>query len=132
MDYRRRPWTRPIDELLGMEHAELHLLVAIGAAVADLMDGQERNVADLTALQAAVDNLGADSTADHDAIIAAFTALGAQITDLTAQIAALVAGQVDQATIDSLTATVVAADAAFDSAAAAVAPVVVPVEPPVV
>lgn len=126
MDYRRRPWTRPIDELLGMEHAELHLLVAIGAAVADLMDGQERNVADLTALQAAVDNLGTDSTADHDAIIAAFTALGAQITDLTAQIAALVAGQVDQATIDSLTATVVAADAAFDSAAAAVAPVVVP------
>ena len=115
-------WRKTVHELEAMEHIEIHLLVEIG----QLLEG---HMADFTALQAAVDNLGTDSTADHDRILTAFSDLGAQITDLKAQIEALSAGQVDQATIDALTATVTAADAAFDSAAETVAPVVV--APPV-
>ena len=120
-------WRKTVRELEAMEHVEIHLLVDLGHLL-------EEHMADFTALQAAVDNLGTDSTADHDRILAAFGDLGVQIEDLKAQIAELTAGQVDQATIDALTATVTAADAAFDSVAETVAPVVVapPVEPPVV
>jgi TRAP-type uncharacterized transport system substrate-binding protein len=115
-------WRKTVRELEAMEHIEIHLLVEIG----QLLEG---HMADFTALQAAVDNLGTDSTADHDQILAAFEDLGAEITDLKTQIEALTAGQVSQETIDALTATVTAADAAFDATAATVAPVVV--APPV-
>lgn len=138
-DRRDLPWERPHERLEQMEHAEIRMLrwlinaeVVIGRLLIDLLDGQEKNMADLTALQAAVAELGSDSTADHDRILAAFGDLGAQIDDLKAQIAALQAGQIDQATVDALTATVASADAAFDDAANAVAPVVTPpAEPPV-
>jgi acetolactate synthase small subunit len=129
MNERSRPWTRPIDQLIGMEHVELHLLIALGVHADLNMEQQEKIMADLSALQAAVDNLGTDSTTDQAAVMAAFTALGTQLADLKAQVDALVAGQVDQATIDALTTTVTAADAAFDQTAAAVAPTVQPVTP---
>ena len=129
MNEQSRPWTRPIDQLIGMEHVELHLLIALGVHADLNMEQQEKIMADLSALQAAVDNLGTDSTTDQAAVMAAFTALGTQLADLKAQVDALVAGQVDQATIDALTTTVTAADAAFDQTAAAVAPTVQPVTP---
>lgn len=129
MNERLRPWLRPIDQLIGMEHIELHLLIALGVHADDIMEQQEKIMADLTALQAAVDKLGSDATADHDAIIAAFTATQVALADLTAQVAALIAGAVDQATIDALAASVATADAAFNDTAAAVAPVVQPVVP---
>lgn len=83
-------------------------------------------MADITALQAAVDKLGTDASADHDAIIAAFTAAKTSIDALTAQVAALSVGSIDQATIDSLTAAAEAADTSINDAAAAVVPVVTP------
>ena len=129
MNEQSRPWTRPIDQLIGMEHVELHLLIALGVHADLNMEQQEKIMADLSALQAAVDNLGTDSTTDQAAVMAAFTALGTQLADLKTQVDALVAGQVDQATIDALTTTVTAADAAFDQTAAAVAPTVQPVTP---
>jgi hypothetical protein len=121
-----KSWNKPVDELAGGERAELHLLMELGVHSDDIMEKLEEAMADLTALQAAVDNLGTDATANHDAILTSFTAANAKLDDLATQIAALTAGQVDQATIDALTATVTAADAAFDQVAAAVVPVVVP------
>ncbi len=120
-----RLWNKPVDELAGGEHAELHLLMELGVHSDDIMEKLEEAMADLSALQAAVTQLGADATADHDAIIAAFTGTKAALDALTAQVAALTAGAVDQATIDALAASVATADAAFNDAAAAVAPVVV-------
>lgn len=86
----------------------------------------ETLVSDISGLQAAVDKLGTDATADHDAIIAAFAATQAALADLTAQVAALTAGQISQDTIDALTAAATAADQAFNDTAAAVVPVVTP------
>ena len=115
-------WRKTVRELEAMEHIEIHLLVEIG----QLLEG---HMADFTALQAAVDNLGTDSTANQGKILAAFGDLGSKITTLTDQIAALTAGELSQEQIDALTTTVTAADAAFDSVAATVAPEVV--APPV-
>lgn len=124
-------WNKPIDELAGGERAELHLLMELGVHSDDIMEKLEEAMADITALQAAIAQLGADATTDHDAILAAFTGTKAALDALNAQVATLTAGQVDQAAIDALTTAAAAADAAFNDAAAAVAPVVVapPVQP---
>jgi hypothetical protein len=124
-------WKQPIDELAGGERAELHLLIELGVHSDDIMEKLEEAMADITALQAAIAQLGADATTDHDAILAAFTGTKAALDALNAQVATLTAGQVDQAAIDALTTAAAAADAAFNDAAAAVAPVVVapPVQP---
>lgn len=84
---------------------------------------------DITGLTDAINKLGADATADHDAILAAFSTASTKLDDLTAQVAALQAGQLDQATIDSLKATAEAADTAINDAAKAVTPVVAPPAP---
>ena len=124
-------WKQPIDELAGGERAELHLLIELGVHSDDIMEKLEEAMADITALQAAIAQLGTDATTDHDAILAAFTGTKAALDALNAQVATLTAGQVDQAAIDALTTAAAAADAAFNDAAAAVAPVVVapPVQP---
>ena len=124
-------WNKPIDELAGGERAELHLLIELGVHSDDIMEKLEEAMADITALQAAIAQLGTDATTDHDAILAAFTGTKTALDALNAQVATLTAGQVDQAAIDALTTAAAAADAAFNDAAAAVAPVVVapPVQP---
>jgi len=128
-----KSWNKPIDELAGGERAELHLLIELGVHSDDIMEKLEEAMADITALQAAIAQLGTDATTDHDAILAAFTGTKAALDALNAQVATLTAGQVDQAAIDALTTAAAAADAAFNDAAAAVAPVVAPVvTPPVV
>lgn len=98
----------------------------IGRDTDEILKGQRILMADISTLQAAVDKLGADATADHDAIIAAFTEAKTSIDALTAQIAALSAGTIDQATIDALSTSVDAADTAINDAATAVVPVVTP------
>lgn len=81
---------------------------------------------DVSTLQAAVDKLGVDASADHAAIIAAFTDAGAKLDALAVQVAALTAGVIDQATIDALAKAVEDADTSINDTAAAVVPVVAP------
>jgi TRAP-type uncharacterized transport system substrate-binding protein len=126
------PWPTHPDprEQHTIEHLLEHVLHNQSRSAHQSQERDKKIMADFTALTAAITELGASATADHDAILAAFGDLGTQLTDLKAQIDALVAGQLDQATIDAMTETVTAADAAFDDAAAAVTPVVTPpVEP---
>lgn len=92
-------------------------------------EGISTRMTDISTLQAAVDKLGVDASADHAAIIAAFTDAGAKLDALAAQVAALTAGAIDQATIDALAAAVEAADTSINDTAAAVVPVVTPPTP---
>ena len=86
---------------------------------------QEVIVADITALQDAIDKLGSDATADHDRIVTAVETLDATVTDLQNQIAALSSGSINQATIDALTVTVGTVDDQLGALADSIAPTVV-------
>jgi hypothetical protein len=89
------PWERPHDELIAMEHAELHLLIAIGRALvgieatqrtmsrhlAALRHGQETDMATLEDVQALVVQTGVDAqeTEQLQAVADGLTAVDATI-----------------------------------------------------
>lgn len=107
------------------------LLVGIDINITSLMEGQEKIMASLDGLTAAVALLGTAVTdmqgrlaADEAAEQAAADALTAQIADLQAQVAALQADAVDQSALDALVATITAIAA---TVAGIAAPPVAPV-----
>jgi cell division protein FtsB len=127
MTTRRMPWDDPHEHLEDMEHAELRMLrwiinaqVTIGRTLIVLMEGQEKIVADLTALTAQLEEVKASAEVASAAVLAALDATSAQIADLKAQIDALTVGAVTQEQIDALA----DADAIVDSITAAVTPAV--------
>ena len=127
--HRGWPWDEAHDNLEKMEHAELRMLrwlidmqVAQGHLLVHLSREQEKQMATLDNLTAAI----ADIATDIDKVAADVLAA---LADLRAQIEALVVGQVTQEQIDSLTASVTAADAAVEALDAAV-PEQPVVEPP--
>lgn len=79
-------------------------------------------MADLTALQAELEEVKASAETASAAVLSALQAASAQIADLKSQIDVLVAGQVTQEQIDALTQTAADADAIVDSITAAVTP----------
>lgn len=83
---------------------------------------QEKIMADLTALQAELEEVKASAETASAAVLSALQAASAQIADLKSQIDVLVAGQVTQEQIDALTQTAADADAIVDSITAAVTP----------
>jgi 2-hydroxychromene-2-carboxylate isomerase len=140
-----------------MEHVELHLLIAIGDTLDDITEdltdvrlAQYRQgrrlasietiqeaimveVADLSELTAALEEVKSSAETASAAVLAALAATSVQLSDLRTQIDVLVAGNITQAQINALTDTAKAADVIVDQITAAVTPAVVepPVEPPV-
>lgn len=91
--------------------------------LAKILKGQERIMADLSTLTAALEEVRASSEVASAAVLAALDGASAQLADLQSQIDALVADQVSQEQIDALTQTAADADAIIDSITAAVTPV---------
>jgi hypothetical protein len=114
---REWPWDRPPkEETVGhLLHWIMDTQKAQGHLLTEILDGQEKIVADITALQAAVAQFSADVTT-------ALADVQADLATLQAQIAALVAGQVTQDQIDTLTATAQSADGNVQEIIAAVTP----------
>lgn len=118
----RWPWEEPHDRLEQLEHAEIRMLrwiinaqVAIGRMLVEQRLGQEKIMANLENITAALADLNADVDKTATDVLAA-------LADLRAQIDALVAGQVTQEQIDALTASIGTADAAVEALDAAVSP----------
>jgi hypothetical protein len=146
--HRDWPWERPHEELIQMEHAELHLLVAIGRALVGLEANQRTisrhlaairhkeidEMATLEDVQALVVQTGVDAQETADRVIAAIAAAtgdaSATIADLQAQVAALIAGNAADITPEQLQ-SVADGLTAVDATIKGIAPAPV-VEPPVV
>ncbi len=112
-----------------MEHAELRMLrwlidmqVAQGRLLVNLINGQEKIVADLAVLEASLAEVKASAEVASAAVLAALDATSVQLADLVAQIEVLTAGAVTQEQIDALAATAAEADVIVDSITAAVTP----------
>ena len=105
----------------------IKMQVAQGQLLVELIEGQEKIMADLTTLTAALDEVKASAEVASAAVLAALAESSAQLADLRSQIDILTAGAVSQEQIDALAATAADTDAIVDSITAAVTPV----EPPV-
>jgi ABC-type transporter Mla subunit MlaD len=95
------------------EHRAFRWIIEeLGEIKQQIADNRENEMADLSGLTAALNQIGTDIAAEATDTEAALAALQATIATLTA-------GQISQATIDTLTAQATAADAAVQAVDAA-------------
>jgi chromosome segregation ATPase len=95
-----------------------------------ILEQQEQIMADLSGLQAELEDLKTSSQAAFDAVLAAQATAADSLAALQAQIDELTAGAVTQEQIDALTATAQEADEDVDAIAAAVTPAPEPAPEP--
>jgi chromosome segregation ATPase len=107
-NYRRKPWERHHDHMT-------RLLVHIA-------QGQEKIMADLSALEAELAEVKSSAEAAQAAVLVALEGFKAQIADLMAQIDALGVGAVTQEQIDALTVAATEIDTTVDAITAAATP----------
>jgi hypothetical protein len=126
------PWQVPWEHLEQEEHVELAMLrwlvkaqVAQGELLIEILEGQERIMADLTVLQAELADAKASADAALEAVeqvLLSVADLKAANADLKAQLDLLTAGAVTQAQIDELTATATTIDDTVDAIVVAATP----------